>query len=77
MWGHFYAINERKVLALEFKEKSTKNLVETLSIIRRDHFLEYPIEMDANSTKLFIIEEPKCGFELLLNNINDHINKSR
>ncbi|MCP4990268.1 MAG: hypothetical protein GY928_30790 [Colwellia sp.] len=75
MWGNYFAINERKILALEFEEKSMKSLEEKLSIIRRDHFLDFPLEVNTDSTKLLITEEPKEGFGLLVKVIIEHINK--
>ncbi len=53
-WGNYYLENERKILALEFEEKSMKSLEEKLSLIRRDHFLDFPLEVNTDSTKLLI-----------------------
>ncbi len=75
MWGNYYLTNERKILALEFDEKSKKNLVEILSVTRSRDVLNSTIEVNTDSRELIITEEPKGGFDLLLKGIIEHIDR--
>ncbi len=72
-WGNTYLTTERKVLSLEFKNKITEDQIKLISSIQKRNILTSPIEVSNDGSALLVTEEPRGGFDSLLESINKEL----